>query len=180
MRAAEHTQTPWCAQHWTRRPYTGDPRWKRISSVGTTCRRDKYTGTLAVPDTRQQQLLARRGPGPAGCGRRSRTMGSIGATHRSLAQHACEGNHGQGSSVICTTRSRCGARGRRRARALKDWASTTAMADGARLAHRWIKWVAPWADASVDPNGLAVQPQEQADLVAKVWHDLGRVGRTCP
>ena len=56
---------------------------------------------------------------------------------------------------------------RTRARAWKDWASTTAMVDGARLAHRWIKRVAPWADASVDVNGLAVQPQEKADLVAK-------------
>ena len=49
------------------------------------------------------------------------------------------------------------------------------MADGARLAHRWIKQVAPWADASVDGNGLAVQ----ADLVAKGWHDLWKVGRAC-
>ena len=66
-----------------------------------------------------------------------------------------------------------------RARAWKDWASTTAMADGARLAHRWIKQVAPWEDASVDANGLAVQPQEQADLIEKRWHDLWRVGRAC-
>ena len=65
------------------------------------------------------------------------------------------------------------------ARAWKDWASTTATADGARLAHRWIMQVAPWADASVDANGLAVQPQEQADLVAEEWHDLWKVGRAC-
>ena len=67
---------------------------------------------------------------------------------------------------------------RTRAWAWKDWAST-GMADGARLAHRWIKVVAKWADASVDANGLAVQPQEPADLVAKEWHDLWKVGRAC-
>ena len=55
---------------------------------------------------------------------------------------------------------------RTQARAWKDWALTTAMADGARLAHRWVKQVVPWADASVDANGLAVR-QEQADSVAK-------------
>ena len=47
------------------------------------------------------------------------------------------------------------------------------MADGARVAHRWIKQVAP----GVDAKGLAVQSQEQADLVAKKWHDLWKVGR---
>ena len=67
---------------------------------------------------------------------------------------------------------------RTRARAWKDWAST-AVADGARLVHRWIKQVVPWADASVNAHGLAVQPQEQADLVAKEWHDLWSFGRTC-
>ena len=61
---------------------------------------------------------------------------------------------------------------RTRARAWKDWASTTAMADGARLARRWIKQVEPWADASVDATGLAVQPHAPADFVVKVWHDL--------
>ena len=30
----------------------------------------------------------------------------------------------------------------------------------------------------MDPNGLAVQPQEQADLVAKESHEL-RAGREC-
>ena len=30
-----------------------------------------------------------------------------------------------------------------RARAWKDWGSTTAMADGARLAHHWLKQVVP-------------------------------------
>ena len=64
---------------------------------------------------------------------------------------------------------------RTRVRAWKDWASTTAMAGGARLTHRWIKQVAPWADASVDGNGLVVQPQEQADLIAEEWYDLWRV-----
>ena len=63
------------------------------------------------------------------------------------------------------------------ARAWKDWASTTATVHGARLAHRWIKQVAPWADASVDANVVAVQPQEQSNLVAKEWHDLWKVGR---
>ena len=56
---------------------------------------------------------------------------------------------------------------RTRARAWKDWALTTAMVNGARLAHRWIKLVAPWADATVDANGSAVQPQVQADFVAQ-------------
>ena len=68
---------------------------------------------------------------------------------------------------------------RARARVWRDWASTTAMADGARLARRCIKQVAQWADASVDANGLAVQAQEQADLVAKEWHDFLKVGRAC-
>ena len=36
-----------------------------------------------------------------------------------------------------------------------------------RPAHRRIKQVAPCADASVDANGLAVQPQEHANSVAK-------------
>ena len=68
---------------------------------------------------------------------------------------------------------------RTRARVWKDWASTTGMADGAWLTHRWIMQVAPWADASVDANGLAVHPQEPADLVAKEWHDPWKVGRAC-
>ena len=51
------------------------------------------------------------------------------------------------------------------------------MADGARLTPRWIKQVAPWPDASVDANGLAVQPQKHGDLAAKEWHDLWKVGR---
>ena len=72
-----------------------------------------------------------------------------------------------------------GAASRTRARSCEDWASTTAMAHGARLARHWIKQVVPWADASVDANGLAVQPQEQADFVAKERHDLWRVGRAC-
>ena len=53
------------------------------------------------------------------------------------------------------------------------------MADGARLAPRWIKQVAPWADVSLDASKLAVQPQEQADLVAKEWHDLWKVSTEC-
>ena len=65
------------------------------------------------------------------------------------------------------------------ARAWKDWASTTAMADGARLAHRWMKQVVPWSGSSVHASGLAVQPQEQAELVANEWHELWRVGREC-
>ena len=42
---------------------------------------------------------------------------------------------------------------------------------------RWIMQVAPWAHATVDANGLAVQPQEQADLVPKL--QLWTVGRAC-
>ena len=58
---------------------------------------------------------------------------------------------------------------RARARGWKDWASTTAMADGARFAHRWTSRWPPWVEASVDANRLAVQPQEQADLLAEEW-----------
>ena len=45
--------------------------------------------------------------------------------------------------------------------------------DGRRCpSHRWIKQVAPWADASADAYGLAVQPQEQADLISVVSRTL--------
>ena len=59
----------------------------------------------------------------------------------------------------------------------RAWKDTTAMADGALVAHRWMKQVAPWADASVDADGLAIQPQEHADRVAEEWHPLWQVCR---
>ena len=58
------------------------------------------------------------------------------------------------------------------ARAWKDWALNDS--DGS-----WCAAWRIWADASVDANVLAVQPQEQSNLAAQEWHDLWKVGVAC-
>ena len=145
---------------------------------------EKYTSRVTVPTTRQQQLLVRRGPGPA-AGWRScnHQVQRIGALRSVLARAPTD----RGRDVICNIRRKiCSLRwhfsrdppamwscrkilrksqsrwtdarlqvlqqicmqeagqieraaSRTRARAWQDWATTTAMADGARLAPRWIK-----------------------------------------
>ena len=155
---------------------------------------------------------------------RAAKLHSAGATHRSLAQCACEVTHGPGSrshlqhtsqdlqlmlaflarsardvswwkswrkslsrwtdarlqvvQQICMQEAGQIERAAYMGAGLEGLASTIAMGDGVRLAHRWIKQVVPWAEASV-ASGLAVQPQEHADLEAKEWHDLWKVGRAC-
>ena len=203
-------------------------QWGRTVETEVLGREDlvdekKYTGRVAVPITRQQQLLVRRGQDRlraakphsgifwcfvseafAACLRGHPWPGVAASSATYVARSAACGG------ISLTTRPRCGAGGRVGARGWHygrmqgcRWCSKSVCrrlvslsahrlahgsglrktgrqkADGARLAHRWIKQWASWADASADANGLALQPQEQADLVAKEWHDLWSVGRAC-
>ncbi len=57
-----------------------------------------------------------------------------------------------------------------RAAGWKNWAAVTAMADGARLGHRWTKPVAPWIQSEVTADGSMETAQAAADRKAGEWH----------
>ena len=69
---------------------------------------------------------------------------------------------------------------RLRAAAWKNWAAVTAMADGARLGHRWTKPVPPWTPSEVTASGSLETAQETADRQAGDWHQLWGVGGQTP
>ena len=62
-----------------------------------------------------------------------------------------------------------------RARGWRVWARETAMADGARLAHRWCKPAPAWTAMPSDDEGFALPPQAAAESIAGVWHSLWEV-----
>ena len=64
-----------------------------------------------------------------------------------------------------------------RANRWRAWARDIAMADGARLAHRWTKPPPVWAQPPRTASGEAMRPQEFAEATAEPWHLLWRVGQ---
>ena len=140
-------------------PYCGDQSPRAVPSG----RRRKVLMWRDEPTTRQQQLAMRRAPSPGGRGGR-RGFGTCSLNE--LAPCAAKKSSRKRDSVICNIRLKISSV---RWHFLYDppaptrtwkyeWPSTTALADGARLAHRWIKQAAPWADGPVD-----------GDQVAKGW-----------
>ena len=67
-----------------------------------------------------------------------------------------------------------------RALSWKNWAATTAMANGARLAHRFTRVATPAFPTHVAPTGEPLSPQEQADAAAAPWHKLWTAYRFRP
>ena len=67
-----------------------------------------------------------------------------------------------------------------RAAGWKNWAAVTAMADGARLGHRWTKPMPPWLPSEVTASGDLESAQQAADRKANEWHRLWDVTSESP
>lgn len=67
-----------------------------------------------------------------------------------------------------------------RAEAWKNWAAITAMANGARLAHRFSLAATPSFPTHPAQTGETSIPQEQADSAAAQWHELWAAYRHRP
>ena len=65
-----------------------------------------------------------------------------------------------------------------RLKSWKLWASTTAMQNGARLAHRFSKVPAPQPAPFLDSDGELLE--QQADAAARPWHSLWASDRLAP
>ena len=63
-----------------------------------------------------------------------------------------------------------------RAKAWRTWATTTAMQNGARLAHQYSRPLPPWIPMTLDDSGKVPEPQQLAETQAGPWHKLWRVG----
>ena len=68
----------------------------------------------------------------------------------------------------------------RRASAWKTWAAVTAMADGARLGHRWTKPVPPWVESKFTESGALETTQEAVHRQAGTWQKLWALDSQSP